>query len=631
MSPNDPTLQEHRADEASVSSEAPAPPMETAPENSVPQDLGKPTGTPEANAPPPPPEREAGATGVPAADAASAGPPAEPTPVATTSPPENSPGDAEVSSGATEQPAQTPAPPQQTAELTPEEPASAEIPPMETSSMEALKESSTSEAPTIETPSTESVSATGETEPRPRVTLDRSANEQAKAVPSLPSEGAGASPEENPASAPPRPSAPVRDVEIPRSAELDPAMEQELNAALAGPADGATGPSEGDPAALSVDIETLEPGTKLTGTVQLVGEETVFIDLGLRSPGMIPTRQFPEEKRPQPGQEIEVIVSKVDVSAGTLAVNLPRARHKPAGNWDAVAKGQVVDAMVTKTNKGGLEVTLGNLRGFLPASQVDLGFVEDLEVFVGQKLTCMITEVNPQKRNLVLSRRAILRQERKEKEKELWESLAQGQEHAGTVKTIKNYGAFVDLGGVDGFLHVGEISWNRINHPSDILTVGQTIQVSILKLDPESRKIGLGMKQLQSNPWADVEQKYPVGATVSGNVTRTADFGAFVELEEGVEGLIHISELDHRRVGRVTEVVKEGDNVDVKVLAVEPGRKRVSLSLKALKSKPEAEKPDAPQTPAYERKRKEPLRGGREAQTGGASGLFGNPDDYRRG
>src|SRR5690606_1216601 len=151
---------------------------------------------------------------------------------------------------------------------------------------------------------------------------------------------------------------------------------------------------------------------------------------------------------------------------GSVLVSLPRARRKPGGNWDAVSQGQVVDAVVTKTNKGGLEVTVSSLRGFLPASQVDLGFVENLESYVGQKLTCIVTEVNPQKRNLVVSRRAFLQQERQEKEKEIWQNLSAGQSLTGTVKTIKDYGAFVDLGGVDGFLHVGEISWNRVNHPS---------------------------------------------------------------------------------------------------------------------------------------------------------------------
>ncbi|HEX6986562.1 MAG TPA: S1 RNA-binding domain-containing protein [Planctomycetaceae bacterium] len=475
---------------------------------------------------------------------------------------------------------------------------------------------------------------------RPRVTLNPTGPQDAKPVPSLQGDEPAAPSRDFPdikdqvpedaLRAPGQPIA-VSGVDIPRSAELDPEMEAELAAAMAAnplsaminEKAAAAGPPQ------PIDIEALQPGTRLQGKVQHVGEETVFVDLGLRSPGMLQTRQFPPEKPPEVGQEVEVVVDNVDVGEGSVLVSLPKARRKPGGNWDAVSQGQVVDAMVTKTNKGGLEVTVGSLRGFLPASQVDLGFVENLEAYVGQKLTCVITEVNPQKRNLVLSRRAYLQQERQEKEKELWHTLSVGQSLTGTVKTVKDYGAFVDLGGVDGFLHVGEISWNRVNHPSDVLKVGDVIQVRILKLDSEAKKIGLGMKQLQQNPWASIDQRYPVGATVSGRVTRTTDFGAFVELEQGVEGLIHISELEHRRVGRVTDVVKEGDTVDAKVLAVDPGRKRISLSLKALKSKPEPEHAPVAAEP-YERKRKGPLRGGREGDQAGRGGLFGNPDDFRR-
>ncbi|MDQ3330096.1 MAG: S1 RNA-binding domain-containing protein [Planctomycetota bacterium] len=461
--------------------------------------------------------------------------------------------------------------------------------------------------------------------------------EDAKAIPSLQGDDPTAPPrefpnreDENPPT-PTRPPAAVTGVEIPRAAELDPQMEAELAAAMAeNPLSAMINEkTEGGAPARPVDIESLQPGTRLKGTIQQISEETVFVELGLRSPGMIQSRQFSAEKPAEVGKQIDVVVDSVDVNEGTVLVSLPKARRKPAGNWDAVSQGQIVDAMVSKTNKGGLEITVSGLRGFMPASQVDLGFVENLDSYVGQKLTCVITEVNPQKRNLVVSRRAFLQQERQEKEKELWEELSVGQAMTGTVKTIKDYGAFVDLGGVDGFLHVGEISWNRVNHPNDVLKVGDQIQVKILKLDKESHKIGLGLKQMQQNPWASIEQRYPVGMTVSGKVTRTTEFGAFVELEQGVEGLIHISELDHRRVGRVTEVVKEGDQVDAKVLAVEPNRKRISLSLKALKSKPEP----APAAPVeqYERKNKGPLRGGREGDVEKRStGLFGNPEDFKQ-
>lgn len=629
MSQNDPTLQENQTEGASTSGDAANRSQENLAENMA-APLQEPAAT-EAGGPlsSPPSERaEVPAEPVGTGEAAS-----ETAPVPAEEMPAEEGGQLNESALSEQQPAPD-APVDSVSQPASAETAVGNTPVAETTAPEAVAADTTAAAPM--TPSADSTgdaapSASEEAE-RPRVTLDRSAGETAKAVPTLSPEDSAAADQQMAEAGMGRATGPVTGVEIPRTAELDAAMERELEEALARPAappESVSIETAGGEAAQPVSIETLEAGTRLKGTVQVVGEETVFVDLGLRSPGMIPSRQFAEGSKPEVGQTIEVVVDSVDAGAGTLTVSLPKARRKPAGNWDAVAKGQVVDAMVTKTNKGGLEVTVSNLRGFLPASQVDLGFVENLEAYVGQKLTCVITEVNPQKKNLVLSRRAHLQMERKEKEKELWDQLAPGQQHEGTVKTIKDYGAFVDLGGVDGFLHVGEISWNRISHPRDVLTVGQAIQVSILKIDPETRKIGLGLKQLQANPWSNIESRYPVGATVSGKVTRTTEFGAFIELEEGVEGLIHISELDHRRVGRVTEVINEGDQVDVKVLAVEPSRKRISLSLKALKSKPEVVKEPEPEVPAYERKRKGPLRGGREAQRGGSAGLFGNPDDYR--
>jgi small subunit ribosomal protein S1 len=331
------------------------------------------------------------------------------------------------------------------------------------------------------------------------------------------------------------------------------------------------------------------------------------------------------------GEEFLVIADKFDAENGVILVNLPKATRRPKGNWEELSVGQIVDCYVNKTNKGGLEVTVSNMRAFLPASQVDLGFVSSLETYVGQKFPVQITEVNPAKRNLVVSRRVLLIQERKEAASQFWQNVEVGQQFAGVVKTIKDYGAFVDLGGVDGFLHVGEMSWSRIKHPSDILQEGAQIDVVILSLDREKQKIGLGMRQLAQNPWALAADKYAVGRTVSGKVTRVTDFGAFVELEAGVEGLIHISELDHRRVKRVADVLTVGQEVQAQVLEVQPDRQRISLSLKALKEKPEAPKDEdlAPgKGQAYERKRKEPLRGG--TGSGNAGGLFGNPGDFGR-
>lgn len=434
------------------------------------------------------------------------------------------------------------------------------------------------------------------------------------------------------------PSAPV---ELPsEKVDLDASLEAELEAAMAGElsapapvvAEGGAAADSGAPP-LPQTEDQLEPGTRLKAKVQSVTAEDVFCDVGFRSPGVLPLRQFPSGKHPSVGEEFLVHVEKFDPENSVILVNLPKATRRPKGNWEDLAVGQIVECLVNRTNKGGLEVTISNLRGFLPASQVDLGFVSSLDAYVGQKLAVLVTEVNPAKRNLVVSRRAVVIAERKELAQGFWEKVEVGQQFQGRVKTIKDYGAFIDLGGVDGFLHVGEMSWTRIKHPSEALQEGQQVDVVILSLDREKEKIGLGMRQLAQNPWVSAVDKYPVGRTVSGKVSRTTDFGAFVELEPGVEGLIHISELDHRRVKKVTDVLNVGQEIQVQVLEVAPDRQRISLSVKALKAKPESEKPkDEDLAPgkgqAYERKRKEPLRGGTGGSGGG--GLFGNPTDFGR-
>lgn len=437
--------------------------------------------------------------------------------------------------------------------------------------------------------------------------------------------------------------------EIPKTAELDADLEAQIAAALEHdqavgtqpvPAPEPVAESEQEPGkpqeAAPTTEEELEPGHKLRGKVQSISGDDVFFDVGFRSPALVSLRQFDPEKQPSVGQEYTVIVDKANPAEGLIHANLPRGRRKIQGNWDAVAVGQVVDCMVTKTNKGGLEITVSNIRGFLPASQVDMHYVANLEEYVGQKLTVKITEANKAKRNLIVSRRAFLKEERESQAQDIWGSLAVGQTKKGTVKTLKDYGAFIDIGGVDGFLHIGEMSWNRIRHPSDLLKEGQEVEVQILTLDADRKRIGLGMRQLSQNPWDSATQRYAQGTTVSGRVTRTTDFGAFVELEPGVEGLVHISELDHRRVNKVTDVLNVGDTPELQVLDVDLGRKRISLSLKALKDKPPEldkrpeKKSDEDMAPSagegYTRKHKGPLKGGTGGSAGG--GLFGNPGDF---
>lgn len=522
-------------------------------------------------------------------------------------------------------PAATEPPKSSAAETTPAQPA-------ETVSSDAAADSAAGDQVEPAASETAGSGAAGQRQ----VKLQPQGAEQARAVPSVAADqgtdtsGSNLVPQ----------SAAADPVELPSSDDLDAALEAEIAAAMnqeleaEPPAVAAEASAEAESApAEALTEESLETGAKLKGVVQSVDQENVFVDVGLRSPGLVAARQFESGKIPEVGAQINVVVDKFDEAEGLIMLNVPRGRRRVGGNWDAVSVGQVVDCMVTKTNKGGLEVNVSSLRGFLPAAQIDLGYVADLEPYVGQKLTVQVLEVNPRKRNLIVSRRALMEAEREDAQKGFWESTDVGQTFTGRVKTIKDYGVFVDLGSVDGFLHIGEISWSRLKHPSDMLEVGQTVDVKVLTLDPERKRVGLGMRQLTQNPWNTAVEKYVVGKPVSGKVTRTTDFGAFVELEPGVEGLVHISELDHRRVNRVTEVLNVGQEVNVQVMEVDPERKRIGLSLKALSAAPQREpKPtDEDQAPGggepYVRKRKGSLRGGYGSGEGG--GLFGNPSDFK--
>ena len=426
----------------------------------------------------------------------------------------------------------------------------------------------------------------------------------------------------------------VEPVDIPEKDVLADDIEAQISAAMDGdvPVPVTTVPvpaeflSEAADADAPVEVEEIGPGSRVKGTVQHIHGDDVFLNAGLIADVIISLKQFAENKQPSVGDSLEAIVDNID-GDGLFRARLPEAKTKAGGNWEGLAVGQVIDCTVTGTNKGGLQVTVGGLKGFLPASQVDLGYVSELEKYVGQKIAVQVTEVKPKKRNLVVSRRAILQAERENAQVGFWETLEVGQDFPGTVKTLKNYGAFVNLGPIDGFLHVGEISWSRINHPNEVLKEGQEVQVRILKIDREKSRISLGMKQLMQNPWLGLSERYPKEHIVSGKVTRVSDFGAFVELEPGVEGLVHISQLAWRRVGTVAEMLKPGDEKDFQVLEVDQKRKRVSLSLKALEQKPESvRKAEAEEGARPVRKPNLDLRGG-TGKTGGG-GLFGNPTDF---
>jgi small subunit ribosomal protein S1 len=370
----------------------------------------------------------------------------------------------------------------------------------------------------------------------------------------------------------------------------------------------------------------LEPESRHRGRVVALRRDEVFVEFGGREQGCLPARSF--ETPPQPGDTIEVIVQRFNAEEGLYDLTLPGASVE-LGNWDEVHEGMLVDAQITGHNTGGLECEINHIRGFIPVSQISLYRVEDLAQFVGQRFACLITDANPSRKNLVLSRRAVLEREQEEKKQTFLESLAAGQIHEGTVRKLMDFGAFVELGyGVDGLLHISQLSWGRIKHPSEVVQEGQPIRVRIEKIDRENGRIGLSYREMMiENPWTGAAGKYPHNAIVRGKVTRLMDFGAFVELEPGVEGLVHISELSHKRIWRASDVVKEGEEVEVLVLSVDPEAQRMSLSIKGL-SRPEptkkekeaaeeAEQPVAAKKSA--RPSNQPLKGGLGKSAGGES------------
>jgi predicted RNA-binding protein with RPS1 domain len=364
----------------------------------------------------------------------------------------------------------------------------------------------------------------------------------------------------------------------------------------------------------------LESETKLTGRIVMIRREDVFVEIGGREQGIVPLKQFSES--PEINAEIQVVVNKFNLEDGLYELNLPHAAAS-IGDWSDLDEGMIIEVRVTGHNTGGLECEVNHIRGFIPVSQISLYRVEDLEQFADEKFTCLVTEANPDRRNLVLSRRAVLEREREEARQELLKSLAPGQIHEGVVRKLMDFGAFVDLGGVDGLLHISQLAWGRVNHPSEVLSEGQTIKVRVDKVDPESGRISLAYRDMMESPWVDVDKKYPVNVPVHGKVTKLMDFGAFVELEPGVEGLVHISELSHKRVWRVSDAVKEGEEVDVLVQSVDTKAQRIGLSMKGLIPEPASVKKEAEEEEAELPASKpisqptKPLKGGLRRKTGG--------------
>lgn len=335
------------------------------------------------------------------------------------------------------------------------------------------------------------------------------------------------------------------------------------------------------------EIGQVEKGSVIKGKVVRVRDDEVFVDIGYKAEGVVPLAELAyhqpakADEVVKEGDEIDVYVIDADSSEGVIKLSKVRADNIIA--WDkltaAKEAGQTVEGKVTEAVKGGLSVSVLGVRGFVPASQADLRFVEDLKVFVGQTLTLLPIEVDTDKKRVVLSRRAVLEEERRRREEEIFARLQVGQTVHGTVRRLADFGAFVDIGGVDGLVHISDLSWHRVKTPSEVVNVGDEVDVVILKLDPQTRRISLSLKAVQRDPWLDVADSLKVGAVMTGKVTKTSKFGAFVEIAPGVEGLVHISELDDRRVEKAEEVVTAGQEVNVKVLGVDKKSKRISLSI----------------------------------------------------
>jgi len=334
-------------------------------------------------------------------------------------------------------------------------------------------------------------------------------------------------------------------------------------------------------------IHPFGEGDVVSGKVVRIDKDEVLVDIGYKSEGVIPSNELSIRKSVDPsdevelGEEVDALVLTKEDQEGRLILSKKRARFEKA--WRrieaAAESGEPVEGTVIEVVKGGLILDLG-VRGFLPASLVDIRRVQNLDEFMGQKLECKVIELNRSRNNVVLSRRAVLEEERKEVREQILGRLESGQVVEGKISNIVDFGAFVDLEGIDGLIHISELSWSHVNHPSEVVSIGDTVRVKVLDIDKDRQRISLGLKQTQEDPWQRVLNEYKEGDTVEGKVTKIVAFGAFVQILPGVEGLVHISELAQHHVESPAEVVRPGDEIKVQILEVDDSRRRLSLSAK---------------------------------------------------
>jgi small subunit ribosomal protein S1 len=338
-------------------------------------------------------------------------------------------------------------------------------------------------------------------------------------------------------------------------------------------------------------FRNIAEGEVVKGTVLKVTASEVIVDVGYKSEGIIALEEFVDETGQisiQPGDIVDVLLERTEDRDGYVVLSREKAEKMKI--WDDVEKAytdkKVVIGRVIERIKGGLAVDIG-VRAFLPGSQIDVRPVRNLDALRGQELRMRVIKVNKKRGNIVLSRKVLLEEENAEKKKHTLDTLAEGKVLRGVVKNITDYGAFIDLGGIDGLLHITDMSWGRVSHPSELFKVNDEIDVIVLKYDPATERVSLGHKQLMNDPWSNVIERYPVGARMSGKVVSLTDYGAFVELEPGVEGLIHVSEMSwSKRVKHPSKILNVGDMVEAMVLGVDPGARRISLGLKQVESNP---------------------------------------------
>lgn len=332
-------------------------------------------------------------------------------------------------------------------------------------------------------------------------------------------------------------------------------------------------------------MPTADARGRIPGRIISINGPDVFVDIGSKSEGVLPLDEFEPDAPPTIGQVLSLVPQGFDRESGLMRLSLREARVQ--ADLESLRIGDVVKGRVTGSNIGGLELRVHGLRGFMPMSQVDLVRHDDFASFMGHWLECEVTEIDRRGKKVVLSRRRVLEKERAEEREQLRFQLAEGQVRKGVVRRLADFGAFVDLGGIDGLLHISDISYSRLGHPREMLKEGQEIEVKVLKVDLVKDRISLGLKQLAADPWSMVDTRYRVGETIEGRVTKLMDFGAFVELEAGVEGLIPVSELSWtQRINHPKDVLHVGDSVRVAVLGVSAEKRKISLSLKALGADP---------------------------------------------